>query len=51
MLQLHLPPTTRNAEAVTDAATALNIVADAGTTAAAVGVANISPSMKTIKQL
>jgi hypothetical protein len=46
MLQLYLPPTTSNAEAVINAATALDIVADADTTAAAGGAAYINPSMK-----
>ena len=51
VFQLHPPSTTSNAEAVAGAATALGIDADADTTAAAVGAANIGPSMKTIKQL
>ena len=49
--QLHLPPSTSNAKAVTDAAYALDNVADADTSAAAVDAANIDPSMKTIMQL
>ena len=50
VLQLHLPPTTSNTDSVTGAAIALNINADADTTVAAVGPANINASMKQYRQ-